>query len=173
MKIAKAMDKFLEAYSEAKRAAWTLTNYNSTLTRLAVGEYMPEEFTAADLTRQTPTSLAEPNIMAQINEFIVRAEGLFREGKEFLINLASISTNPTFKKVVGEKLGVKPPALPDSSMQRGPTATPQIDYEKQFTAMIEALNQFKALKGDITLTQLIEWLQANKTSVISGMQLKG
>ena len=34
LKIAKAMDKFLEDYVDAERAAWTLTNYSSTLNRV-------------------------------------------------------------------------------------------------------------------------------------------
>ena len=129
----------------------------------------PEDYTAANLARPAQ-ALPEPNTVSQINEFMARAEGLFKEGKEFLANLAGLSTNPALKKFASEKLGIKSPALPDSTLTGKP---PQIDYEKQFTAMIEALNQFKAMKGDMLLSALITWLQENKTSVISGMQLKG
>ena len=131
---------------------------------------MAQDFTPADLQRPAQ-ALPEPSTLGQINEFIMRAEALFREGKEFLANLANISTNPALKKVVGDKLGIKPPALPDSTLAEG-GKPPQIDYENQFKTMIDALTQFKALKGDISLTQLIEWLQANKESVISGMKLQ-
>lgn len=48
LKITKAMDKFLEDYVEAKRAAWTLTNYSSTITRLATA--FPDK-DVEDLTR--------------------------------------------------------------------------------------------------------------------------
>jgi hypothetical protein len=141
---------------------------------MAEGDLMPQDITAADLARPAQ-SLPEPSTVGQINEFMARAEGLFKEGKEFLANLAGISTNPALKKFAKEKLGLNSPALPDSSMQGKPPAPPQVDLEVQFNAMLKALEDFKTMKGDMLLSALITWLQENKLVVMAGMaqQVKG
>jgi hypothetical protein len=134
---------------------------------MAEGDIMGD-ITAADL--QTPAqALPEPNTLGQINEFIIRASDLFKEGKEFLANLAAISTNPKLKEIVKGKLGGGGVALPDSTLQGKPQTAPPIDKEAQFKAMLGALEQFKAIKGDMLISALITWLQENKAVVMAGM----
>lgn len=115
-------------------------------------------------------ALPEPGTLGQINEFIARADSLFKEGTQFLKTLAEISNNPALKKIASQKLGLKQGATAATLVAESEAAQPTV--EGQFEQIIAALNQFKVLVGDVSISQLVEWLQKNKETVISGMKAK-
>jgi hypothetical protein len=129
------------------------------------------DITPADLFKvgQTIAPLAEPDLLSQINEFMSRLEGTFREGTQFLMTLANISNNPALKKAIADRLGVK-----QQGLIQGATAATKAeggpDLDKDFNQLIGMLELFKLKEGDVPLSKLVEWLKANKQTVIDGMR---
>jgi hypothetical protein len=119
------------------------------------------DITPADLfkTGQSQMQIAEPSLLTQINEFMSRAENLFREGTQFLANLAEISNNPTLKKIAAKNLGITPKENVSEDV-----------LDKNFNQLIGMLELFKLKNGDVPLSKLIEWLKTNKQMVIDGMK---
>ena len=128
------------------------------------------DITPADLFKvgQTIAPLAEPDLLSQINEFMSRLEGTFREGTQFLTTLANISNNPALKKAIAERLGKSQGLIQGSTAATKAEGGPDLD--KNFNQLIGMLELFKLKEGDVPLSKLVEWLKANKQTVIDGMK---
>ena len=134
------------------------------------------DYTSDDLLKSAAIAPTKPDLLTQIIDFITRADSLTRNMLQLLGQIQAAKNNPALVAALkgrAEKLGLSAGSTAaKKEIQAGGEQMEISKIDKQFEEMINALNQFKVMVGDLPLSQLIEWLQKNQETVKAGMRAK-